>query len=111
MVDGLKDDGVRSGSEASRLSDSREPVGGEGEEEQVGMKGSFTRIDPALSVEEKRNNLLQSSRNYQVGRRPAPDPVSFKERNRAMLRGLLLGFVVVVIILAVVIVVGSMTKM
>ncbi len=109
MADELKDNEM--GSAVSRSLDSREPVGEEGEEGRAGIKGSFTRIDPALSVEEKRNNLLQSNRNYQVGRRAAPDPVNFKERNGVMLRGLLLGFGVVVIVLAVFIVVGSMTKM
>lgn len=60
----------------------------------------------APSVQEKRQSLLSSQRKLQVGRRETPEPTSLKERNKATIRGLIAGVVVVVLAIILLMVVG-----
>ncbi len=63
--------------------------------------------------DDKRNNLLKGAGKPQVGRRDEADNLlneaKIKARNKATVRGLLLGAVVVVIAVALLMFVGSQT--
>lgn len=62
------------------------------------------------SPEDKRKNLIHAAGKPQIGRRTAPEPVGLKERNKAVILGLVLGFIIVVIAFVLFMALGSMNQ-
>ena len=67
------------------------------------------RYRMTLSPNEKRDSLLDAASKPQVGRREPSEPVYMRERNRSMIRGTLLGLVVVIAVVVILMVVASFT--
>lgn len=76
----------------------------------VSEEDAVTPLKRVQTPEEKRKSLIHAAGELKVGRREAPEPVSFKDSNKASIRGLLLGLVVVVVAVAILMIVASITR-